>query len=225
MWVNYPHMPTGRAADPELFRRLVDFGRRHGIVIAHDNPYSFILNDGPRHSIFQIDGAKEVAIELNSLSKSHNMAGWRVAMLAASPEFTSWVMNVKSNIDSGQFRPIMLAAAKALELGEDWFEELNGEYRRRRVIAEEIMTELGCSYSPSQTGMFLWGRIPDLEPSSETLADRLLYEAKVFIAPGFIFGNNGSRYIRLSLCATEQNLRRALERIRTFRGRLTTSKP
>ena len=153
------------------------------------------------------------------------MAGWRVAMLAASPEFTSWVMNVKSNIDSGQFRPIMLAAAKALELGEDWFEELNGEYRRRRVIAEEIMTELGCSYSPSQTGMFLWGRIPDLEPSSETLADRLLYEAKVFIAPGFIFGNNGSRYIRLSLCATEQNLRRALERIRTFRGRLTTSKP
>ncbi len=216
MWVNYPHMPTGRAADPELFRRLVDFGRRHGIVIAHDNPYSFILNDGPRHSIFQVDGAKEVAIELNSLSKSHNMAGWRVAMLAASPEFTGWAMKVKSNVDSGQFRPIMLAAAKALELGDDWFEELNGEYRRRRVIAEEIMTELGCSYSSSQTGMFLWGRIPESEPSSETLADRLLYEAKVFIAPGFIFGNNGSRYIRLSLCATEQNLRRALERIINF---------
>ena len=217
MWVNYPHMPTGRAADPELFRKLIEFGQRHGIVIAHDNPYSFILNNGKRHSIFQIEGAKEIAIELNSLSKSHNMAGWRVAMLAANQEFISWIMKVKSNVDSGQFRPVMLAAAKALALGEEWFDELNMEYRRRRVIAEEIMTELGCRFSQSQTGMFLWGRIPDDEPSSETLADRLLYEAKVFIAPGFIFGANGSRYIRLSLCATEQNLQRALSRIKKFK--------
>ncbi|MDE6100625.1 MAG: aminotransferase class I/II-fold pyridoxal phosphate-dependent enzyme, partial [Paramuribaculum sp.] len=164
-----------------------------------------------------IEGAKEIAIELNSLSKSHNMAGWRVAMLASNHEFISWIMKVKSNVDSGQFRPVMLAAAKALALGEEWFDELNMEYRRRRVIAEEIMTELGCRFSQSQTGMFLWGRIPDDEPSSETLADRLLYEAKVFIAPGFIFGANGSRYIRLSLCATEQNLQRALSRIKKFK--------
>lgn len=213
MWVNYPHMPTGTPADPELFARLIDFGRRHNIVIAHDNPYSFILNDHPM-SILQTPGAKDIAIELNSLSKSHNMAGWRVAMLASNSRFVSWILKVKSNVDSGQFRPVMMAAAKALSLGEDWYEELNDEYRRRRALAEEIMTTLGCSFDPRQTGLFLWGRIPDSEASSEAMADRLLYEARVFIAPGFIFGKNGDRYIRLSLCANEQNLRRALDRIK-----------
>ena len=215
MWVNYPHMPTGAPASLELFQRIVDFGRRHGIVIAHDNPYSFILNKNPL-SILQIEGAKEICIELNSLSKSHNMAGWRMAMLASNPEFVSWFIKVKSNIDSGQFLPSMLAAVKALNAPERWYEQLNEFYAGRRAIAEQIMTELGCTFDPSQRGMFLWGRIPDSEPSSEQLADRILYDARVFITPGFIFGHNGERYIRLSLCANETNLRRALKRIRNY---------
>ena len=215
MWVNYPHMPTGAPASLELFERIVDFGRRHGIVIAHDNPYSFILNKNPL-SILQIEGAKEICIELNSLSKSHNMAGWRMAMLASNPEFVSWFIKVKSNIDSGQFLPSMLAAVKALNAPDRWYEQLNELYSGRRAIAEQIMTELGCTFDPSQRGMFLWGRIPDSEPSSEQLADRILYDARVFITPGFIFGHNGERYIRLSLCANETNLRRALKRIRNY---------
>ena len=215
MWVNYPHMPTGAPASLELFERIVDFGRRHGIVIAHDNPYSFILNKNPL-SILQIEGAKEICVELNSLSKSHNMAGWRMAMLASNPEFVSWFIKVKSNIDSGQFLPSMLAAVKALNAPDRWYEQLNELYAGRRAIAEQIMTELGCTFDPSQRGMFLWGRIPDSEPSSEQLADRILYDARVFITPGFIFGHNGERYIRLSLCANETNLRRALKRIRNY---------
>lgn len=216
MWVNYPHMPTGAPADYSVFERLVDFGRRHGIVIAHDNPYSFILNPTPM-SLLQVPGAKDVAIEMNSLSKSHNMAGWRVAMLASNPRFVSWVQKVKSNVDSGQFRPVMLAAAKALDSPRSWYDDLNARYAARRVIAEEIMRTLGCSFDPKQRGMFHWGRIPDSEESGEALADRLLYEARVFIAPGFIFGSNGRRYIRISLCADERNLRRALQRIIDWR--------
>lgn len=216
MWVNYPHMPTGAPADYSVFERLVDFGRRHGIVIAHDNPYSFILNPTPM-SLLQVPGAKDVAIEMNSLSKSHNMAGWRVAMLASNPRFVSWVQKVKSNVDSGQFRPVMLAAAKALDSPRSWYDDLNARYAARRVIAEEIMRTLGCSFDPKQRGMFLWGRIPDSEESGEALADRLLYEARVFVAPGFIFGSNGRRYIRISLCADERNLRRALQRIIDWR--------
>lgn len=216
MWVNYPHMPTGAPADYSVFERLVDFGRRHGIVIAHDNPYSFILNPTPM-SLLQVPGAKDVAIEMNSLSKSHNMAGWRVAMLASNPRFVSWVQKVKSNVDSGQFRPVMLAAAKALDSPRSWYDDLNARYAARRVIAEEIMRTIGCSFDPKQRGMFLWGRIPDSEESGEALADRLLYEARVFIAPGFIFGSNGRRYIRISLCADERNLRRALQRIIDWR--------
>ena len=213
MWVNYPHMPTGRQATRETFERLIDFGRRHGIVIAHDNPYSFILNREPQ-SILQVPGAKDVAIEMNSLSKSHNMAGWRVAMAASNPTFISWLLKVKSNIDSGQFKPVMLAAAKALEAGDDWYDELYDVYAERRKIAEDIMNELGCSFDPAQRGMFLWGRIPDNAPSGEWLADELFYKAKVFITPGFIFGRNGDRYIRISLCAKPEKLREALERIR-----------
>lgn len=216
MWVNYPHMPTGAPADYSVFERLVDFGRRHSIVIAHDNPYSLILNSTPL-SLLQVPGAKDVAIEMNSLSKSHNMAGWRVAMLASNPRFVSWVQKVKSNVDSGQFRPVMLAAAKALDAPRSWYEALNARYASRRVIAEEIMRTLGCRFDPKQRGMFLWGRIPDSEESGEALADRLLYEAGVFIAPGLIFGSNGRRYIRISLCADERNLRRALQRIIDWR--------
>lgn len=215
MWVNYPHMPTGTPADRELFERIVDFGRRHSIVIVHDNPYSFILNNNPQ-SILSVEGAKEICIELNSLSKSHNMAGWRMAMMASNPQFTSWFLKVKSNIDSGQFRPMMLAAVKALSAPQEWYDELNAVYASRRKIAEDIMSALDCKFDPEQRGLFLWGRIPETEKSSETLADRILYDASVFITPGFIFGSNGDRYIRISLCATEENLRRALQRIKEY---------
>ena len=212
MWVNYPHMPTGTQATPELLQRIVDFGRRHGIVIAHDNPYSFILNDNPT-SLLQIEGAKDVAIELNSMSKSHNMAGWRMGMLASNPTMIEWILKVKSNIDSGQFRPMMLAAAKGLAADESWYKTLNATYARRRAVAEEVMTALGCTFDPAQRGLFLWGRIADSESGSEAVADRALYESGVFITPGFIFGSNGDRYIRISLCATEEKLREALARI------------
>lgn len=213
MWINYPHMPTGAQPTRELFERVIDFGRRHNIVIAHDNPYSFILNDTPM-SIMQVPGAKDIAIELNSMSKSHNMAGWRMAMLTSNAEFIQWIVKVKSNVDSGQFKPMMLAAARGLDLDREWYDEVNATYRRRREIVERIMTELGCTFDPSQRGMFLWGRIPDSEPSGKALTERVLRDARVFIAPGFIFGSNGDRYIRLSLCATEDNLNRALERIK-----------
>ena len=213
MWVNYPHMPTGTPATRELFEKLIDFGRRHNIIIVHDNPYSFILNSEPM-SILSVPGAKDIAIEMNSLSKSHNMAGWRVAMLASNPTFVSWILKVKSNIDSGQFKPVMLAAVKALQAGEEWYDKVNSNYRARRKVAEKIMTEIGCTFNPEQTGLFLWGRIPDNESGSEAVADRLLYDARVFVTPGFIFGKNGDRYIRISLCATEQNMERALQRIK-----------
>lgn len=216
MWVNYPHMPTGTPANRRVLEQIIDFGRRHNIVIAHDNPYSFILNDNPQ-SILSIEGAKDIAIEMNSLSKSHNMAGWRVAMLASNPQFINWILKVKSNIDSGQFKPVMLAAVKALSLGREWYDGLNAMYGRRRKIAERIMTAIGCQFDPAQKGLFLWGRIPDDETGSEAVADRVLNEARVFVTPGFIFGRNGDRYIRISLCATEENLERALRRIQSAR--------
>lgn len=215
MWLNYPHMPTGTPATRQVFEQAVDFGRRHNIVIAHDNPYSFILNDTPL-SIMQVPGAKEIAIELNSMSKSHNMAGWRMAMVTANRQFISWITRVKTNVDSGQFRPMMVAAAKALELDKEWMEELNATYRRRRAIVEQIMKALGCTFDPAQRGLFLWGRIPDSEASGEALTERVLHKAKVFIAPGFIFGSGGDRYIRLSLCATVENLLKALGRIKAM---------
>ena len=219
MWINYPHMPTGTPATLDLYQKIIDFGRRHNIVIVNDNPYSFILNDKPM-SILQIEGAKDIAIEMNSMSKSHNMAGWRVGMLASNPTFINWILKVKSNIDSGQFKPVMLAAVKALEADKDWYTTLNNLYRSRRNVAEEIMTELGCTFNPSQRGLFLWGRIPDSIASSKTLADKVLYDARVFITPGFIFGSNGDRYIRISLCATEDTMRRALNRIREMNNNL-----
>lgn len=212
MWINYPHMPTGTPASLELFEKIVAFGKKHNIVIAHDNPYSFILNEKPL-SLLQVDGARDIAIEMNSMSKSHNMAGWRVGMLASNPTFINWILKVKSNIDSGQFKPLMLAAVKGLEADKDWYDEVNATYASRRKVAEEIMSALKCTFDPRQKGLFLWGRIPDDEASSESLADRVLYEGRVFITPGFIFGSNGDRYIRISLCATEDNMRKALDRI------------
>ena len=213
MWVNYPHMPTGKRASLELFKKLVDFGRKHNIVIVNDNPYSFILNDKPL-SIFNIEGAKDIAIEMNSLSKSHNMPGWRIGMLASNPTFIQWILKVKSNIDSGQFRPMMKAAIEALKQGPEWYDDVNSTYAKRRLIAEEIMNTLGCHFDPKQSGLFLWGRIPNDAASSEALADDILYNARVFITPGFIFGSNGDRYIRISLCATEEKMNEALNRIK-----------
>ena len=212
MWVNYPHMPTGARASLELFERLVDFGCRHNILIVNDNPYSFILNDNPL-SILQVEGAKDVCIEMNSLSKSHNMPGWRIGMLASNANFVNWVLRVKSNIDSGQFHPMMTAAVKALSAGKDWYDELNGEYARRRKVAERIMDALECRFDPSQSGLFLWGRIPDRYADVEELTEMILHEKRVFITPGFIFGSNGARYIRISLCATLPRMEEALQRI------------
>ena len=215
MWVNYPHMPTGTPATRELYEKLIAFGKKHGILIVHDNPYSFILNPEPM-SILEIEGAKETAIEMNSLSKSHNMPGWRMAMLATNAEFAQWILKVKSNVDSGQYLPMMKAAAKALTLEQDWIEEVNKEYAERRKIAEKIMSELGCSFDPKQQGLFLWGRIPESVANVEEFTDKILYEARVFLTPGFIFGSNGDRYIRISLCATQERLEEALRRVREF---------
>lgn len=215
MWVNYPNMPTGARATKELFAKLVDFGQRHGIVICNDNPYSFILSE-EYLSILSIPGAKDVCIELNSMSKSHNMPGWRIGMLATNPTFVKWIVQVKSNVDSGQFGPMQLAAAEALKADEDWYKGMNEVYRRRRLIAEDILTALGCTWDPNQSGLFLWGRIPDAWADAGSLADKVLYEADVFITPGFIFGSQGNRYVRLSLCCTETNLNRALERVKTL---------
>lgn len=215
MWVNYPHMPTGASARQDVMQKLVNFGEEHSIVIVNDNPYSFILNDNPT-SILEIPGAKNICIEMNSLSKSHNMAGWRVAMLASNREFIQWILRIKSNVDSGQFRPVMLAAVKALSMGKDWYDSLNQTYYSRRKWAEKIMNELNCDFDKSQRGLFLWGKIPDSMPSGEWLSDKLLYEADVFITPGFIFGSNGDRYVRISLCSPETDFVEACKRINLF---------
>ena len=214
MWVNYPHMPTGTKASQDLFKRLVDFGQKHGILICNDNPYSFILNDNPL-SILEVPGAKSCCIELNSLSKSHNMAGWRMAMLASNAEFVQWVLKVKSNIDSGQFKPMMLAASKALQSDSDWYKNLNKSYQSRRKLAESIMQELNCSFDPKQSGLFLWGKISSDYENAVELTDKILYDSKVFITPGIIFGSNGQKYIRISLCCNEEKLTIALNRIKT----------
>ena len=218
MWTNYPNMPTGGNAQRETYERLVDFALRHNIVVVNDNPYSFILNEHPM-SIMQVEGARECCIEFNSMSKSHNMPGWRVGMCIANPTFTSWILKIKSNVDSGTFRGIQLAAAAALtENTPEWHREANiTTYRRRRDKAERMMTTLGCTYDPQQVGMFLWGRIPDAYDGCEQLTERVLNEARVFITPGFIFGSNGNRYVRISLCAKDENMDEALERMRRIR--------
>lgn len=214
MWTNYPHMPTGGDARMETYRKLVDFARRHDIVVVNDNPYSFILNEHPL-SLLQVEGAKDCCIELNSMSKGYNMPGWRVGMCVSNPQFISWILKIKSNIDSGTFRGLQLAAAEALTTNtEEWHREYNvNVYRRRREIAERIMQALGCTYDDSQVGMFLWGKISDKYANAEQLTERVLHEARVFITPGFIFGSNGERYVRISLCAQDDKMQEALRRI------------
>jgi len=200
----------------ETYERLVDFARRHNIVVVNDNPYSFIINENPI-SLLQVPGAKECCIEFNSMSKSHNMPGWRVGLCASNPQFISWILKVKSNIDSGTFRGIQLAAAEAYNNSDEWHREANiNTYSRRRKIAEEIMTTLGCQYDTEQVGMFLWGKIPERYADAEELTERVLHEARVFITPGFIFGSNGKRYIRISLCAKDEKMNEALERVKAM---------
>ena len=213
MWVNYPHMPTGTPASINLFERLVAFGKKHNIIIINDNPYSFILNEKPL-SILSVPGAKDICIEMNSMSKAHNMPGWRIGMLASNPQFVEWILRVKSNIDSGQFKPMQYAAVEALSAPKEWYDNMNRVYRSRRDLAGQIMHTLGCEYDEKQVGMFLWGKIPAGAEGSEAIADRVLYEANVFLTPGFIFGNLGERYIRISLCCKNETLEEALKRIK-----------
>ena len=218
MWTNYPNMPTGGRATRELYERLVAFAKAHDIVIVNDNPYSFILNRDEHLSILQVEGAKDCCIEFNSMSKSHNMPGWRVGMLATNSTFVQWILKIKSNIDSGTFRPLQLAAAQAYSNSDDWHKDANIKtYSSRRKIAEEIMTTLGCTFDPKQQGMFLWGRIPDSYEDVEELTEKVLHEARVFITPGFIFGSNGKRYIRISLCAKDEKMQEALKRVKEMK--------
>ena len=227
MWINYPHMPTGTKATPELYRRIVDFALRHNILVVNDNPYSFILCDKPL-SILSIPGAKECCLEMNSLSKAHNMAGWRIGMIAGDSSLIAEVLKVKSQMDSGMFKALQMAAIEALSSGPEWFEALNAEYRRRLSVVHRIFDALDLRYNPDSAGLFVWGRIPEDQPLireyavgkslGERLSDRLLYDAGVFMAPGIVFGRGGSDYIRCSLCADIPVLEDALKKILNLQG-------
>jgi LL-diaminopimelate aminotransferase len=212
MWMNYPQMPTGQLPTTELFEQAITFAKKHNILICHDNPYSFILNDKPL-SILSIQGAKENAVELNSLSKSHNMAGWRVGLLAGKAEIINEVLRFKSNMDSGMFLPLQLAAAKALSLPKEWYDSVNHNYRERRAQAFILLKSLNTTFSKSQAGMFIWAKIDDSEKDCYTFIDKILNKAGVFITPGAIFGSSGNRYIRVSLCATIEKFNEAINRI------------
>ena len=212
MWVNYPHMPTGTKGSMKLFEKLVRFSDKHGILLCNDNPYSFILNK-EYISILAVDGAKEISLELNSLSKSQNMAGWRIGMVAGSGENIKNILKVKSNMDSGMFLPMQMAAVEAINNPESWYDTVNKVYLKRRTIVEEIMEILNCRFDKSQSGLFVWGRIPENIPDCEIYVENILQKKHVFITPGFIFGKNGERYIRISLCANEKRLTEALDRL------------
>ncbi|MCW3112084.1 MAG: aminotransferase class I/II-fold pyridoxal phosphate-dependent enzyme [Segetibacter sp.] len=212
MWINYPEMPTGKQATVELFERIIAFGKKHNILICHDNPYSFILNEQPI-SILSVGGAKEVALELNSLSKASNMAGWRVGMMVGASERIEEVLRFKSNMDSGMFLPVQLAAAKALSLDKEWYNSLNSVYAERRELVYQLLNIFNCSYDRAQVGMFVWAKIPSKYKDGYELSDEVLYNKNVFITPGGIFGSNGNGYIRISLCAKKEVLQEALERV------------
>ncbi len=217
MWVNYPNMPTGRAADPAFFKELIAFAHRNRILIVNDNPYAFILND-QMHSILCQPGAQEVALELNSLSKAHNMAGWRVGMLAGMREYLQVVMRFKSNMDSGMFKPLQMAAAKALQSPPEWYASLNAVYHERRETAFQLLDTMGCSYEPGQVGMFVWAKVPPGYASGYELSDEILYNAHVFLTPGGIFGSSGDGYIRLSLCSSGALYEEALRRVERLKN-------
>jgi aspartate/methionine/tyrosine aminotransferase len=213
MWVNYPQMPTGQLPTKEFFEQLVNFGKKHQVMICHDNPYSFILNERPM-SLLSINGAKDIVLELNSLSKSQNMAGWRIGTLCGAKERIDEVLRFKSNMDSGMFLPMQLAAAKALSLGKEWYDSINEVYRKRRNKAYELLDLIQCNYSKDQAGMFIWARIPAEYKNGYELSDEVLYKSRVFITPGGIFGSAGDRYIRVSLCSTEEKFDQSVQRIK-----------
>lgn len=214
LWLNYPHMPTGAPATRELFEEAVAFARQHRVLLCHDNPYSLVLNKQKPISLLSVEGAKEVAIELNSMSKSHNMAGWRLGWLTAAKPYVDAVLKIKSNVDSGMFWALQEAAATALRNTEEWHDERNAVYQGRLEAAEAFLSALNCTWDPKQEGMFFWGKLPEAVESAEKLVDELLYQKHVFIAPGFIFGPKGQRYIRLSLCTPKERLWEAVERIK-----------
>jgi len=216
MWVNYPQMPTGAKANYAFFSELVSFAKRHHILLCHDNPYSFILNE-EQISLLSVEGSKDCVLELNSFSKTFNMAGWRIGMLLGNRERIAEVMRFKSNMDSGMFYPLQIAASKALSLGKDWYKNINVEYQKRRIKVYELLDTLKCTYNEEQAGMFVWAKIPDEYQDSYKLADEILDRAHVFITPGGIFGSQGNRYIRISLCATEQFFEEAINRINSSR--------
>jgi aspartate/methionine/tyrosine aminotransferase len=213
LFLNYPHMPTGQLPDKQLLQEIIDFAKAHNILIVHDNPYSFILNDEPL-SLFEFDKTKEVVVELNSLSKSHNMAGWRVGMIVGSSTHINAILRFKSNMDSGMFLPVQVAAAKALELDQDWFDEVNKIYAQRKEQALVLLDLLGCSYSKNQVGMFVWAHIPAHYATGFELSDAVLEKARVFITPGGIFGDAGNEYVRVSLCSKKEILEEAIDRVR-----------
>ena len=216
IFLNYPHMPTGQLPDKKLLSEIIAFAKREKVMIVHDNPYSFILNDHPA-SLLEYDMEKEVVIELNSLSKSHNMAGWRVGMIVASAEHINAILRFKSNMDSGMFLPVQLAATKALELGKDWFDNINQVYSNRKKMACELLDLLGCSYAKDQVGMFVWAAIPGEFKSGYELSDKVLNEARVFITPGGIFGDAGDAFVRVSLCSKEEVLQEAINRVKKIK--------
>lgn len=213
IWLNYPHMPTGAPATRQLFEQAVRFAHDHRVLLCHDNPYSLILNKKPPISLLSVDGAKDVAVELNSLSKSHNMAGWRIGWLAGAKPYIDAVLTIKSNIDSGQFRPLLDAAAEALTNSDDWHRQRNAVYEGRLDAVHALLNALGCTYSPDQEGLFIWARLPDSVESAEKLVDDLLNNKHIFIAPGFIFGPKGGRYVRVSLCVPKERILEAVARL------------
>ncbi|MDP9229787.1 MAG: aminotransferase class I/II-fold pyridoxal phosphate-dependent enzyme [Bacteroidota bacterium] len=215
MFVNYPHMPTGQLPTKEFFEKLVAFAKKNNVLIVHDNPYSFILNEEPM-SLLSVAGAKDVVIELNSLSKSQNMAGWRVGMLCGAKERIEEVLRFKSNMDSGMFLPVQLAAAKALNLGKEWYDEVNAVYRKRRNKVFELLELLNCEFAKNQAGMFVWAKIPGKYKTGYELSDEVLYNSNVFVTPGGIFGSAGEKYIRVSLCSTEEKIEEAIKRIKNL---------
>ncbi len=214
MFVNYPQMPTGKLPTKELFVQLVSFAKKHNILICHDNPYSFILNNTPM-SLLSVDGAKDVVIELNSLSKSHNMAGWRVGILVGAKERIDNVLRFKSNMDSGMFLPVQLAAAKALELGQEWHDKVNVAYGNRRKKVFELLQLLNCLFDENQAGLFVWASVPSNYKDGYELSDKVLHESNVFITPGGIFGSAGDKYVRVSLCTSEEKIEEAMLRIKS----------
>lgn len=217
LWANYPHMPTGAPATRPMLQRLVDFGRLHGILICHDNPYSMLTSSAEPMSILSCDGAKDVAVELGSMSKSHNMAGWRIGWMAGKKEYVDTVLRVASNVESGMFLPLQEAAIRALRAGPEWYRQLQAEYDRRRDIGTSVLTQLGCTVDAGQAGMFVWGRIPEQASGAEQMSDTILSSLHLFLTPGSVFGPRGTRYLRLSLCSPTGSLRSALERVQSHK--------